>query len=171
MIKNVVLTLGSFWLACSISLAQLTYIVQPTLRPKFSTGVHGQGFFTDASLCVRWRSEPKGGFPSFTQESLLLGAGIEHNYKFRKDFRLIPKIILEYGAMNSGLMLRLQNRFCPAKDLDFSNVSWQVCPEIGVNLFHVFSISYGYSFALTSAKAVPSLGHQVCLSFNFIMND
>ena len=125
MIKNVVLTLGSFWLACSISLAQLTYIVQPTLRPKFSTGVHGQGFFTDASLCVRWRSEPKGGFPSFTQESLLLGAGIEHNYKFRKDFRLIPKIILEYGAMNSGLMLRLQNRFCPAKDLDFSNPIYQ----------------------------------------------
>jgi hypothetical protein len=151
-------------------MAQLTYIVQPTLRPKVSMGVHGKGFFTDALLCVRWRAL-EGGAVKYTHQSLLIGAGIEHNYRFRKDFRLVPKLVTEYNFGKKGLMLRLQNRFYPAKDMDYRRLSWQVCPEIGAHFSHAFTIGYGYSFAITNASCTPSLGHQVCLGFNYILKD
>lgn len=159
-------------LACQNATAQLVQIVQPALRPKISTGVHRGGFFTDATLCFRWFSTTKGvKLQGFARESLLIGAGIETNYKFRRDFRLTPKIVLEYNPKNTSFMLRLQNRFYPAKDLNYRCLSWQACPEVGLNLFHALTIGYGYSFAITGIKCTPSLGHQLCLSYTHLLND
>lgn len=132
------------------------------LTPKFSMGVHRQGFFTDASVGIRLY-ENSSGFLSF--QSCFAILGVENNYRFRSDFRLTPKIGVEYN--HDFFTFRLQNRLYPNKNLNFEQVSWQVCPEIGLNFLNFVSLTYGYNFPITNKEVVPSLGHQVGLNFNF----
>lgn len=149
-----------YLLAYNTASAQFTL-----LSPKISTGVHGRGFFTDASLAIRLLDDMNSrGFIAISSKTVFLMAGLESNYLFRNDFRLVPKIGLEHNRQL--LTLRLQNRLYPNKNLRFKQASWQICPEVGFNLFGVFSATYGYNFAITNIDFIPKLGHQLTLSLN-----
>lgn len=146
----------------AISQNALSQDIFPRIFPKFSVGAHRQGVFTDLSLGIRLYEE----VPDLLQvNALVVFAGIENNYKFQSDFRIAPKIGLEFYHQ-SGYFLRVQNRLYPDKNRDFSKASWQICPEIGLEFFETFILTYGYNFPLTNKEVVPSLGHQVCLTFN-----
>jgi hypothetical protein len=148
------------WCLCAeVSSAQDNFTL---LTPKFSMGAHRQGFFTDASLGIRLY-ENSSGFLSF--QSCFATLGVENNYLFRSDFRLTPKIGVEYN--HDFFTFRLQNRLYPNKNLHFRQASWQVCPEIGLNFLNFVSLTYGYNFPVTNKDIFPSLGHQIGLNFNF----
>ncbi|TAG94047.1 MAG: hypothetical protein EAZ20_01205 [Bacteroidetes bacterium] len=140
-------------------IAQDTYIF-----PKANIGFHRGGLYTDLQIGYAY-SPYKSGFGLF-EEMRIVSVGVESNYFFKNDFRLTPKICLEY---QKGLLLwAIQGRLYPAKNMDFKQASIQICPQVGISIFSTGYISFGYSFGLNNRDITSDLGFQANLGFNLL---
>jgi hypothetical protein len=136
-------------------------------RPKIGFGTHNLGNYAEIGLETgfRWYLTNSDGMSGLTFRHILISAGLESNFRFKTDYRLTPKIALEYHGF--PITVRVQSRWYPTKNLDFSHASWQICPEIGLNIVGVIFITYGHSFAITNQNHVPPLGNQFMIGINF----
>ncbi len=91
--------------------------------------------------------------------------GVETNYSLN-EFKLIPKISFEHHHTDSFFSYGLQARYYPAKNMDFSKTSIQLCPQIGTNLFCIAYVTFGYSFGITNRDITPDLGFQLNFGVN-----
>ncbi len=135
---------------------------------KNSTGIHGGGFYTDiqASLFSVSYSKNPQEFALFPKRITALNVGIEHNYLFKNDFRLVPKISFDY-FVESLLMFGMQTRLYPAKDMNFKDASIQVCPQVGISGIGIGYIAFGYNVGLNNRDVTPDLGFEVSIGINF----
>ncbi len=131
---------------------------------KGNTGVHGGGFYTDIQAGGFFISS-ESSFLSFPTSITSICAGIETNYLFKNDFRIVPKISFEQ-TFEGLFMAGLQARFYPAQDMDFKNASVQVCPQVGISFFGAGTFSLGYNIGLSNVDMVPKLGFQVNIGVN-----
>ncbi len=156
----------------SQSLAQLEY---RGITPKINAGVHRGGFYTDINLLFGYRNVDKSSNSfvpvNIPERGFMWSMGVESNYFFKTDFRLTPKITFEYHDYLNLLIFRLQNRLYPAQDMNFAKASFQTCPEVGINIFGLVFLTYGYSFGLTNRDVTKDLGHQVNIGFALPFGD
>lgn len=155
------LTLIFFLCFYQISLAQSDFV------PKFNVGYHQGGVYSDFQLGYIISSSG-GGFLNFNDQVHLVSVGFENNYYFKNDFRFTPKASLEF--YNKGFLWGFQTRLYPAKNMDFKQASLQVCPIVGISLFSLGHLSFGYNFGLTNRDITSDLGFQVNLGINIITN-
>ncbi|TAG87081.1 MAG: hypothetical protein EAZ20_11420 [Bacteroidetes bacterium] len=145
------------------------------ITPKFNVGVNRSGFYSDVniSLCYRNASKKGGDFINIDlpERGMVYNLGVETNYFFKTDFRITPKITLEYHFYRDLFTFRWQNRFYPAQNNDFSKTSFQTCPEAGINILGLVFLTYGYSFGLTNRDVTKDLGHQVNIGFSVPIQD
>ncbi len=106
-------------------------------------------------------SKSEGGMIALPSSVSSICAGVETNYLFKNDFRIVPKISFDYHKTEFPISFGLQGRYYPAKDMDFSKASIQVCPHIGTNFMSIYYINFGYNFAVTNKDITPDLGFQV----------
>lgn len=144
-------------------IAQDAYFV-----PKGNVGFHRGGLYTDLQIGYTI-TDNKNTFMKTFDNIKMISIGIESNYFFKNDFRMTPKITLEYHK--NFLIWAIQTRLYPAKNMDFKQASIQVCPQIGISAFALGHLSFGYSFGLNNRDITQDLGFQVNLGFNLITDD
>lgn len=134
---------------------------------KANTGVHGLGFYTDLQFCY-FNTNTTTGIIHLPEKLISIGAGLETNYFFKQDFRLVPKVSFDYHlpVQVVPLSFGLQTRFYPAKDMDYKNISVQLCPQVGTNLFGLGFVTLGYSIGVSNRDITPDLGFQVNMGIN-----
>ncbi len=141
-----------------------------TLKTSIGTTAIG-GVYSDIQAGFLFiKGDGSGTFPAPSGLTSIC-AGVETNYLFKNDFRIVPKISFDYHSIENKigfpLSFGLQARYYPAKDMDFSKASIQVCPQIGTNYMGMCHLYFGYNWAVTQQDVMPNLGFQANLSIFF----